>query len=256
MKTKNHLIAIQTLTDNHLESFIRCPYKFYNQYILRKSSGEVKWRQVVQLSVSKIIRDYYRLPLDEQNKLNLLKLIDQYWESLSPRLFENKVHYYIILAKITDHLLLFLTSEKWEQPPLFLYERLQTSVDEIRTKISLTIDFAEWSQHTFSIKKYLLDADEKMVKLYKYLIVIFSKKAFGVLPDTIELLSLFDGKRYLFYPTELDVAKGLNYLELVKNQIENPNRYSKRNCHHHCSECTYQVQQTNKLDIPLKTVMH
>ena len=197
---------------------------------------------MVQFSVNKIIREYYRLPLNEQNKLNLLKLIDQYWESIHPGLFENKIHYYIILAKVTDHLLLFLTSEKWDQPPLFRYERIQTSVDEIGTKISLTIDVGEWSKNTFNIKKYLLDADESLIKLYKYLIVIFSQKAFDVLPDKIELLSVIDGKRHLIYPTEHDVAKGFMYLEFVKNRIEKPDRYFKKNCHNNCSQCTYKKE--------------
>ncbi|WP_338448507.1 hypothetical protein R4Z09_20100 [Niallia oryzisoli] len=266
MKRKNHLISIKTLTDNHLESFIRCPNKFYHQYILRKnSSGEDLGRQMVEFFVHKIILDYYRLPLKEQNELNLLKIIVQYRDYIHPSLFESKVEYYVTLAKITDHLLLFLTSNQQDEPPLFLYERLQVPVKELKTNLSLTIDMGEWCKNTFTIKKYILDTDDRIVSLYKYLLAVFAKKAFGVLPDQIELFSLLDGNRHTMTPTEHDVAKGLMYLELVKDHIQKPEYYVKRNCDH-CSECIHnkeydhpEAQNENKSNLlaaSFKTVLH
>lgn len=225
MKTINHPISIKTLTDYHLESYIRSPHQFYRQYILKENSDVTIWRKMVKFSVNKIIMDYYRLPLNDQNKLNLLKLIDQYWELIHPGMFENKIHYYDTLANITDHLLLFLFSNKSDYPPVFLYESFNTTVDEIGTKVSLTIDVGEWSKNTFCIKKYLLDDHNSMNKLYKYLFVVFSKKAFGILPDKIELFSLLNGKQQLIYPNEQDIEEGIIYLDYVKNHIENPNHF-------------------------------
>ncbi|KAA9013233.1 hypothetical protein [Niallia endozanthoxylica] len=265
MKRKNHLISIKTLTDNHLESFISCHNKFYHQYILRKNSGEVQWRQMVQFSVHKIILNYYRLPLKEQNEPNLLKLIEQYREYIHPKLFENKVHYYRTLAKITEHLILFLTTNRHVGPPLFLYEKLQVAVKELNTNLSLTIDMGAWVNHSFVIKKFLLDADERTVSLYKYLLVVFSKNAFGVLPDQIELLSLADGSRHIITPTEQDAVNGLKYLEWLKNHIQKPEYYQKQNCHH-CSECIFNKEcdsstfqnenRTDCLKASLKSVLH
>lgn len=239
MEAKNQIISLKTLTDYHLETFIRCPYKFYYQFILRKNNGELKWRQMVQFSVNKTVCEYYRLPVKEQNKLNLLKLIEQNWLPINIGLFENKIHYYTILAKVTDRLLSFLTAEKTSQPPLFLHEKLQTSVDEISTNISLTFKVGEWSKNSFIIKKYLLEADESMVKLFNYLTIIFSYKAFGVLPEKIELLSLFDGKHHVFCPTEHDVAEGLIYLEFMKAHIQKPDHYLKTDLNQECTECSY-----------------
>ncbi|WP_394236972.1 hypothetical protein [Niallia oryzisoli] len=253
MKRKNHLISIKTLTDNHLESFIRCPNQFYHQYILRKkSSGEGTWRQMVEFSVQKIILDYYRLPLKEQNVLNLLKLIDQYREYIHPGLFESKVQYYVTLAKITDHLLLFLTSKQQDEPPLFLFERLQVNVKELNINLSLTFDIGEWFNNRFIVKKYLLDIDERIVTLYKYLLAVFSKKAFGIIPDRIELFSLIDGNRHILSLTEQDVAKGLMYLDLVKGHIQKPG-YIKQN------DDLPDVQNENHFDLQaasFKTVLH
>lgn len=239
MEVKNHLISVKTMTDYHLETFIRCPYKFYYQFILGKKNGELTWRQMVQFSVNNIVCDYYRLPVREQNKLNLLKLIDHYWEPIHIGLFENKIEYYLVLAKVTDHLLHFLSTEEIIHPPLFLYEKLHTSVEEISTTIALTFEVGEWTKNAFIIKKYLLDADESMVTLYSYLTVIFSHKAFGVLPEKIELLSLIDGKQHVLCPTEHDVAEGFKYLEFMKSHLQTPDRYFKSNSIKECVKCTF-----------------
>lgn len=223
MKTINHLISIKTLTDYHLECYTRSPHQFFRQYVLKENSKEALWRKMVRFSVNQIIKNYYRLPLNEQNKLNLLKLIDQYWEAIHPGMFENKIHYYLITAKITDHLLLFLSSQRLKQPPVFLYESHKTTVEEIDTMVSVTIDVGEWSKNTFCIKKFLLEDDDSMTTLYKYLFVVFSKKAFGIIPDKIELFSLLGGKHQVIYPNEPDVEEGFIYLDYVKSHIENPN---------------------------------
>lgn len=238
MDTK-HIISLKTLTDYHLETFIRCPYKFYYQFILGKNNGGRTWRQLVQSFVNKTVCEYYRLPFEEQNKLYLLKLIDQNWLPITAGVFENKIHYYTVMAKVTDHLLSFLTEEKTPQPPLFLYEKLKTSVDEISTDISLTFEVGEWSKNSFIIKKYLLDADERLAKLFCYLTIAFSHKAFGVLPERIELLSLIDGKKHVLCPTEHDVAEGIAYLEFMKTHIQNPDDYLRTDSNQECAECPY-----------------
>ncbi len=265
MTRTKHLISIKTLTDSHLESFITCPNKFYHQYILSKNSHQFIWRQMVEFLVHKIIHDYYRLPFKEQNQLNVLRLIDQYRKYLHPRLFESKIQYYITLAKITDHLLLFLTSNRGVEPPIFLYERHKVSVEELKTNLSITIDRSVWSENQFSINKYFLDFDERIITLYKYLLIVFSKKAFGVLPDQIELFSLLDGSRHSIIPAEHDVAKGLMYLEMVKGQLQQPEYYLKCNCNQ-CSEYNSnkelnhpEVQKEDKsnlLTASFKTILH
>jgi ATP-dependent helicase/DNAse subunit B len=82
MISRQPLVSVKTMTDYHLELFIRCPYKFYYQHVLSLNSSQVKWRQVVQFIIHQVVESFYQLPLEEQNKISILKLIDRYWKNL------------------------------------------------------------------------------------------------------------------------------------------------------------------------------
>jgi hypothetical protein len=232
------IVTVKTLTDYHLEAFLRCPYKFYYQFILGKRNDERKWRQMVQQSVNKTIQRFYRMPIADRNSVTILKLINHYWANVHIDLFENQAHYYTILAKITNHLLKALLNRDNYQPPLFLYEKLHTSVEEMSTDISITFEVGEWGKDTFSIKKFLVDTDEDMIHLYTYLTILFSHKAFGMLPEKIEILSLLDGKKHEFCPTEKDIPEALEYLNFLKEYIQNPKDYLKIESTKECSQCS------------------
>src|SRR4051794_2202884 len=145
------LVFVKTLTDYHLESFLKCPYKFYYQYILMLNSGQVKWRQVVQSIINQVVHNFYQLPPNAQNQLHIMKLIDRHWKHVSPKVFESKIHYYMVLAKTTDHLLQYLSMEKKQKPPLFLYQKLNTYIAELETQLPLTFDLAEWTPDSFTV---------------------------------------------------------------------------------------------------------
>jgi hypothetical protein len=242
MMNRHHLVSVKTMTDYHLESFIRCPYKFYYQHILSLNSSQVKWRQVVQLIINQVVQEFYKLPLDAQNKISVFNLIDRYWKNVSFRLFESKIHYYIVLAKITDHLLQFLSTKNNQKPLLFLYEKLNIYIEELETQLSLTFELAEWSTHSFTIKKHLVDADEEMIKLYNHLMVVFSEKAFGKLPERIEIINLLEGKKYTYSPTRDDVNQGIMYLNYMKNLLQQPNGYTKTDSLTECMSCPFTHQ--------------
>ncbi|MGG1679031.1 hypothetical protein ACIFOT_25395 [Neobacillus sp. NRS-1170] len=242
MLKNSYEVSIKTLTDYHLESFISCPYRFYNQYILNEPNLPIHWRQVVQKVINKIVKDYFHLSIKEQNNLGLLKLIEQNWRTINVNIFENKIQYYIVLSKITDHLLRLLTSKETVTPPLFLYEKVHTYITELESAISITFEVGEWSKDTFILKKYLLDCDESLIMLYQYLSTVFSYKAFGVLPERIEMLSLLEGKKYIFYPTEQEISRGLNYLGFIKDWIKKPSRYKKMTSFNQCVKCPLNKQ--------------
>lgn len=232
-------VTIKTITDYHLESFIECPYKFYYQHLLLLNPSQMKWRQVTQIIINQVVQNFYQLPLGEQTKLNALKLIQRYWENVNSELFESKIQYYTVLAKTTDYLLQFLVKKKKIDPPLFLYQKLNTYIEELETQLSLTFEFAEWTVNSFTIKKFLVEADEEMIQLYNYLMAVFSKEAFGKLPETIEIVTLLDGKKYTFSPKMSDVAEGIMYLNNMKNLLQNPNNYTKTISLTECRGCPY-----------------
>jgi len=232
-------ITIKAISDDHLVSFLRCPYQFYYQYLLKLDSYQVKWRQLVQSVINQVIRHFHQLPPTEQHKVSILKLVDSYWKNVSPQVFESRQHYYMVLAQTTDHLLQLLTKRKKQNPPLFLYRKINTYVEELETNLSLTYDLAKWRSQSFSVTKYLVEADEEMIELYQHLMVVFSYKAFNKLPEEIEVITLLEGKSYLCSPTEENYTQGIMYLQYMKNMLLNPGEYVKTDSQAECSSCPF-----------------
>ncbi|PEO47066.1 hypothetical protein CN563_12530 [Bacillus sp. AFS026049] len=236
---REHRISIATLTDYHLQDFIRCPYQFYYFHIEGKITTQSDRRKMVQVVVNQVISRYYKLPPKSQTTKKVLEFIDDHWSAIEVRQFESKIHYYKTLANITDHLLQCLTTERIENPPLFLYEKFNMNMDELGTELSLTFDLAEWSGNSFIIKKYLVDTDEEMNLLFNNMISVFCEKAFGQLPERIEIYSLMEGKKETLIPTKKDVSGGLEYLNMIKNLLQEPKKYLKTDSLEVCKSCSY-----------------
>ncbi|QOR68051.1 hypothetical protein IM538_07945 [Cytobacillus suaedae] len=243
---KQTQISIQTITDYHLESFIRCPYRFYYQHVLSVKTSKIKWRQAVQFIINQVVHKFYQLPFEEQHKLSALKLIESLWSIISSSIFDTKYHYYQVLAKTTDHLLQFLSARVSQTPPIFLYKKLSTYIEELETQLSLTFDVSEWSEKSFTIKKFLLEADEEMIHLYNHLLVVFSYKAFGKLPEKIEVVTLLKGETFTYSPSVDDLVKGITYLKYMKNVLLEPTDYERKYANNDdCISCPF-TQQCEK----------
>ena len=236
---KDHTFAITTLTDYHLQDFIKCPYRFYFRHIEGKAPNQLDWRQVVQSIVNQVVSRYYKLPPISQTATKVLEFLYDHWKGIDIRLFESKLQYYTVLAKITDHLLKALTSQSIKYPPLFLYEKLKINVEELGANLSLTFEVAEWSNESFVIKKYLVDSNEEMRYLFKNLILVFCQKVFGQLPERIELISLMEGKTHSYRPDMNSVPDGLDYLNIIKNLMQAPKSYVETEFSTDCKSCPY-----------------
>ncbi|MCM3439939.1 hypothetical protein ACUIJN_22330 [Metabacillus halosaccharovorans] len=219
MMNENKHIVEKLVMQDHLESFIKCPYQVYYFQLLHEK--ERMWRQNIQAVINSIVHTYYELRLEDQTKLSALKLINQYWHQVRFDIFRSGEEYYMVLAKITDHLLQFL-STKSKQPPLFLYENLY--IKGLESQASITIELAEWSATSFSVKKFLLEADQQLMERYSQLVSVFSYETLGILPEKIEIVSLLDGRITAFYPIEQDIPKGVQYLEFIKQLINENNQ--------------------------------
>ncbi|MED1865085.1 hypothetical protein P4V41_16585 [Fictibacillus nanhaiensis] len=252
-------IAVKTITDYHLESFLRCPYKFYYRHILPAKSSNVLWRQIVQGTINKIVQSYYQLPENLHTELSVLRLIQRYWDKLNVKNFESKFQYYLVLAKVTDHLLKYLTSEKSTYPRVFLYEKQKTFIKELETELSLTIDVAGWHEGSFTVTKYLLETDSEMSKMYNYLITVFAEKAFGKLPQKIEIINLMNGKKYSYTPSQEDVKEGLMYLDFMMDRLQQPNKYTKTEFETECTSCEFNqtcLHTTDKVNVSVNGILH
>jgi hypothetical protein len=229
---------IQSMTEENLKDFITCPYKFYFELIEKKKKS-INWRQIVQHVVNKVVYSFYQLPEKSRHSINVLRLIDEYWGKVSPQIFESRVQYYMVIAKITDYLLVNVHAESKKTPPLFLFEKLTTYIEELDVDLSLTFDVAEWSDSTFVVKKYLVDATPEMLTLYYHLSIVFSEKVLKRTPKSIEVVTLLDGKKHVFIPTPEDLEKGLHYLQVMKVSIEDASSYYRTNNVNECNVCPF-----------------
>jgi hypothetical protein len=89
---------IQSITEENLKEFITCPYKFYFEFIEKKKRS-INWRQIVQHVVNKVVSSLYKLPAEHRHSVKVLMLIDEYWSQVSPRIFESRTQYYMVIAK-------------------------------------------------------------------------------------------------------------------------------------------------------------
>ncbi|KEK23645.1 hypothetical protein BAGA_07920 [Bacillus gaemokensis] len=248
------------MTDYHLYDFMRCPHKFYFRHIKRREPSSFEWQQMVQAIVNQIISDYYTSPPEKQSTVFLLELLEKHWHKVQISMFASKAEYYIVLAKLTDHLLKFVKNEASEMPPLFLYEKFQTYMEELGVQISLTFEVGEWSTQSFVIKKYVIDANEEMLALCQKLTAVFSHKAFGVLPERIEIVSLIEGTRYDYVPKEQDIIAGMSDLHRMKEMLQQPEHYTERILRSECNSCAFRkeckVDEERETLIQKKSILH
>ncbi|OLS40117.1 hypothetical protein BTR25_11370 [Bacillus sp. MRMR6] len=228
------------MTEENLKSFISCPYKFYYETV-EKKRRPLDWRQMVQHVVNQVVYSYFKQPAEQRHPMAVLKLVEQYWTKVPLGLFESRTHYYMVVAKITDYLMQYLNREVNTQPPLFLFEKFKTQIEELNIELSLTFDVGEWSSSSFIVKKYLVEASAEMLHLYQLLIVVFSDQVFKKIPEKIEVVTLLDGKKHVFYPSEEKVSEGLYYLQVIKQMMEESTGFQKWSNEEECRSCPFQT---------------
>lgn len=232
-------VSVRTMTDQNLTDFIRCPYRFYYTHI-EKKKHPLGWRQAIQHIINKVASSYFQLPQSHRTPANVMMLIDQYWGRLELRMFDSQLQYYMAAAAVTDGLMRNLSSESKIDQPLFLYEKFKINLKELNADLSLTFDVAEWQQDSFSVKKFLVDADKQMLELYCHLTVVFSEKVFGIMPARIEVVTLMDGERHVFNPSKDSLEAGLNYLQMMKTLLEDTKQFSDLYNMNECPACPFQ----------------
>ena len=212
------------------------------------NSGQVKWRQVVQSIINQVVHNFYQLPPNAQNQLNIMKLIDRHWKHVSPEGFRIEATLLHGLSKDHRPFAAIFNFGKKVKPPLFLYQKLNTYIAELETQLSLTFDLAEWTPDSFTVRKWLVEADEELIQLYNHLIAVFSYEAFGEIPEKIEIITLLDGQKYTFSPTMNKVTQGMMYLEYMKSLLQRPNDYSKTSSKTECKTCSFAHKCKNSIN--------
>jgi len=240
-------VHIKTLSNDHIEQFIRCPYKFYQQQLLLKKTS-IDWKQLVQVTVHQIIKTYYSKPVEYRSNLYVLQLIEKYWR-LKPNMFSSPVHYYDVLAKVSDYLLRFLGKKAHVELPLFVFEKYSVYVEEIQSNLSLTIDFAAWTEKSYTVTKFILDDHEEVKNAMKDFIIVFSKQAFKKVPEQIRFYSLLTGETTTYHIAPDDYQKSILQLHIVKSVLMEPKHFQKNYASSECENCPLQRECVEEGDM-------
>jgi CRISPR/Cas system-associated exonuclease Cas4 (RecB family) len=235
----NYSLSIKTLSDIHLKEFINCPHKFYYHYIQREEASKVEWKKVMQFIVNQVVKDFFMLPVKMRTPIKALEIIEKHLTSIKTNIFDSKIDYYLVVAKVTDYLMQDLTKNYGTLPPLFINEKFRQYFEELETHLSLTIEVAEWEQESFTVTKYLVDTNHEMITLYYYLTVVFCERSFGRLPSSIRIVSLLNGEEFVHCPSPTEMKKGLHYIEKLIDTLSAPLSSSTKPNGEVCLSCPF-----------------
>lgn len=158
--------------------------------------GGTTWQQAAKRVIRKVMVEYYHAVPSMRSPFYMLKLMETYRQLLHPHLFESPIHYYTVLAKITDHLLQFFTPvEEAQRSPLILFEQAVYRHWKRYQKTHVDIDFAYKDAGTYTVRKLLLEDNQRLVQHYTQMASVACRQTFVFFPKRIEFWSVLTGKR-------------------------------------------------------------
>jgi hypothetical protein len=180
------------MSTNQYALFLNSPYSFYGETISY-------WRDAVQNTINDIVRAFFRIPSSSRNYFETLKIISDYWSKLDRKLFESEQQFIVTSAKVTDHLLTLLMSEKNMKEPTFNMEMYLLASD--------TKNLDPYHDNGFIFEKILLEVDEDLLTTYWNIAKLYCSNEFEESPKQIEIIDLLNGKRYVHYPRKSKVTR-------------------------------------------------
>ncbi|MGM7634425.1 hypothetical protein [Bacillus sp. Hm123] len=232
-------LSIRTISDQHFKEVINCPHKYFYRYIKGVKSKKVEWKKVMQYIVNQVVIQYFQIPPSKRTTSRVLELIHQHVSPLTVAIFDSKMHYYTVIANVTDYLVQELTTNYGTLPPVFVHEKFRQHIQELDTYLSLTIEVGEWHRESYQVTKYLVDTNEELIKLYRYLTIVFCEKSFHQLPSSVRIVSLLNNKEYCYSPCSEDMEVGIRYLQTLKEMIKKPLEANIQTGEEVCAQCPF-----------------
>lgn len=211
--------TMQVLTDYQLESWIRSS----SPEACSDRKDEPDWRQLTQYAAYHALNDWYSLPSASRTLELLTKQFEQRWTNKF-RKFESKAFYMDVKANVLAHLHEALTSRDAIEWPLMLFESSDVWVEELDLGLSMIFQVMACSKDSFVIQKYTMEDNEAAVQLFAHMSVVFCYKAFGRLPERLQLCNMFNGNQYRIPKEDMDVNQSMDYLKLVKDVYVETNK--------------------------------
>lgn len=232
------------LQDYQLEEWARCSYKFYYSQIKNEHRDVLNWRQMVQYSVNHVIHDCYSMPAEQRTPEQIQRIIAKRWR-IRPTLFDSQLHEVQLRQTMTEQLIRYFAYHPNASPLLFLFESYSVWVEELGMELSMIFQIAEWSQHSFVIRKLFVDSDMDVINCFHQLAALFCYKAFGRLPERIAAHCLSTGQIFEYRPTdEQDISKAIEYVRTMNESIHHSMYSPKIDSQTECHSCPFQTKCT------------
>ncbi|NOV01153.1 hypothetical protein [Paenibacillus planticolens] len=203
--------TMHILTDYQLELWIRNTSPECRHF----SPDEPDWRQLTQYAAYHAINDWYSLPLKSRTLFSLTKQFERRWTNKF-RKFESLAFYMDVKRSVLTHLYKALTGENAVECPLMLFESSPVWVEELHSGLSQIMQVMAPAKDSFVIHKYVMEENEAAMQLFFHMTVIFCVKAFGKMPESLQVWNMLNGKQYRMNREEMDLSRSMDYLKLVK----------------------------------------
>ncbi|MDU0199612.1 hypothetical protein ACYEXS_02125 [Paenibacillus sp. MAH-36] len=202
--------TMQVLADYQLERWIRS----HTQVIGKDRPDEPDWKQLTQYAAYHAINEWYSLPLKSRTFLTLTKLFERRWTNKF-RKFDSLGCYGDVKRSVLMHLYKALTGINAVDCPLMLFESSNVWVEELNLGLSMIMQVMEPTKDSFVIHKYMMEENDAAVQMFFHMTVVYCYKAFGKMPERLQVWNMMNGKQYRMNPEDMDLSSSMDYLKLV-----------------------------------------
>lgn len=216
----NRMLEVLRLEDYKLEELLRSPRR--ESESVRKR--DLTWKQLAQYAASHCVNEFYTLPIEARTEQSITAIIERRWSNRYYK-FHSSEHFLQTKQNVISHLTAFLTGEYRTNEPIVRFEQLSTYVPSIDMELSQIFQLIikdDSAANGYTVQKYVIDENEATVSTFFHMTTVFCAHAFDVLPETIEVLTLLSGKRFLYYPDDSTLLQSLDYMRLAKSLLPFP----------------------------------
>lgn len=216
------LPAVIRIEDYKLEEMLRCPEQFASMHEGRKREGDVNWRQLTQFAASHVVNDFYMLPIEARMPEAVEALVERRWTNRHYKFLSGE-HYLQMKRTVVENLALFLLGGACAETPILTFEQLTPYVEELDMELSQIFHAiagdGSGDAGGYIVQKFAVDADREALTLFFHMTSVVCMNAFERLPSRIEVLSVLEGKRLSFVPTEASLEQSYDYMYLIKSLL-------------------------------------
>ncbi|OCT15545.1 hypothetical protein A8709_15835 [Paenibacillus pectinilyticus] len=181
-----------------------------------RTSEDPDWQQLTQYAAYHAINGWYSLPVASRSLLALTQLFERKWTNKVSK-FGSEATYREVKHRVLTHLYDVLRSDSALEWPHLLFESIDVWMEELQMGLSMIIQVMAPSEKSFVIHKYVMDDGAASLALFTHMSIVFCHKAFGVMPEALQIVNLMSGMQQRIETKDFIVEQSIDYIRLVKD---------------------------------------